>query len=246
MDDHPHTAVPRNLYGRARHRRLSDSRRSALEDVGPLVNISGVSMAENPERKQLAPDALSGGRQERWLEIGFGTGEHLLALARARPEIAMIGAEPYLAGVSRLLATARHCVPDNLRVHAGDGRDLLDVIPDQFLSRVFLLYPDPWPKRRHARRRFISRENLDALARTMRPEGELRVATDIPLVARHCLLEAHRHAGFVWTAERPADWRRPWPGWAGTRYEQKALAAGRQPIYLTLARTGAKARTQRA
>ena len=137
MDDHPHTAVPRNLYGRARHRRLSDSRRSALEDVGPLVNISGVSMAENPERKQLAPDALSGGREERWLEIGFGTGEHLLALARARPEIAMIGAEPYLAGVSRLLATARHCLPDNLRVHAGDGRDLLDVIPGSIPEQGF-------------------------------------------------------------------------------------------------------------
>ena len=246
MAKRPHRAAPRNLYGRARHRRLSPSRRSALQDIGPLVRISGVSMAENPERKPLAPEELSGGRQERWLEIGFGTGEHLLALARDRPEIAMIGAEPYVAGVSRLLATARHCVPDNLRVHAGDGRDLLDVIPDHFLNRVFLLYPDPWPKRRHARRRFISRENLDALARTMRPGSELRVATDIPSVARHCLLEARRHAVFAWTAERPADWRRPWPGWVGTRYEQKALAAGRQPIYLTLARTGANARTQPA
>lgn len=243
MEEHPRPATRRNLYGRARHRRLSPSRRSALEDVGPLVHIPGVSMAENPERKQLLPDALAGGRQERWLEIGFGTGEHLLALARARPEIAMIGAEPYVAGVSRLLASARHCLPENLRVHAGDGRDLLDVIPEHFLSRVFLLYPDPWPKRRHARRRFVSRDNLHALARAMRPGGELRVATDIPLLARHCLLETRRHPAFRWTAERSSDWRQPWPGWVGTRYEQKALAAGRQPIYLTLARTGAKAWT---
>ena len=239
MADQP--ASRRNLYGRSRHRRLSPSRRSALEDLGPWILISGVGMAENPVRNPLSPEALAGGRQERWLEIGFGTGEHLLALARAHPEIAMIGAEPYLAGVSRLLAGARHSLPANLRVHAGDGRDLLDVIPDSFLGRVYLLYPDPWPKRRHARRRFVSGENLDALARAIRPGGELRMATDIPLLARHCLIEARRHPAFEWTADVATDWRRPWPGWSGTRYEEKALAAARRPIYLTLARTATEA-----
>ena len=239
MERRAQPAPRRNLYGRARHRRLSPSRRSALEDLRPLVEMTGVSMAENPDRRMLSREALAGGGKECWLEIGFGTGEHLLAIAREHPEITILGAEPYLAGVSRLLAMARRSLPANLRVHAGDGRDLLEVVPDSLLDRVFLLYPDPWPKRRHARRRFISKENLDALARTMRPGGELRIATDIPLLARHCLMETRRHPDFSWTAESAADWRQPWPNWPGTRYEEKALAAGRKPVYLTLARTDA-------
>ncbi len=244
MERDKQRTLRRNLYGRSRHRRLSPTRRSALAEWGPRVQIPGVSVVDNPERKLLPPESLAGTLQERWLEIGFGTGEHLLALAQSHPEIAMIGAEPYLPGVSRLLSMALPVIPANLRVHAGDARDLLDVLPDDFLARVFLLFPDPWPKRRHTRRRFVSSSNLDALARVMRPKSELRIATDIHQLARHCLIETRRHPAFVWTAQCAADWRLPWSGWPGTRYEEKAILAGRCPVYLTFSRTDATYRME--
>ena len=238
MQERASAGPRRNLYGRARHRRLSPSRRSALAELGPGLRIPGVSREENPARTPLPAGLLTRGRTRCWLEIGFGTGEHLLALARRHPEIAMLGAEPYLAGVSRLLARARPAPPDNLLLHAGDGRDLLDVLPAGLLDRVFLLYPDPWPKRRHARRRFLTPETLDALARALLPGRELRLASDIPALLRHCLLAARRHPAFAWPVDCAADWRQPWPDWPGTRYEVKALAAGRRPVYLTLIRQG--------
>jgi tRNA (guanine-N7-)-methyltransferase len=122
-----------------------------------------------------------------------------------------------------------------VRVHPGDARDLLDVLPAGALARVFLLYPDPWPKARHHRRRFVTPEHLAPLARAMAPGAELRIATDIPDYVRQTLEQVPRH-GFAWTAARPADWRSPWPDWCRTRYEAKALREGRRPHYLTFQR----------
>jgi tRNA (guanine-N7-)-methyltransferase len=171
-----------------------------------------------------------------WLEIGFGGGEHMIAEAAAHPEIGMLGCEPFVNGVAKLLAAIDRAGATNLRVHAGDARDVLDVLPGAGLDRVYLLYPDPWPKRKHWRRRFVSHANLDALSRALRPGGELRVATDIDDYVRHTLEHMASRRDFAWTADRAQDWREPWTGWPSTRYEAKALREGRRPTYLRFLR----------
>lgn len=225
----------RNLYGRA-GRPLRKARRTAFRERLGARSVAGVCWDENPGRTKLPAEVFGGHGTECWLEIGFGAGDHLLATARAHPEVVLLGAEPYRAGVAALLAELEPGALPGVRIHAGDVRDLLDVIPDQRLDRVFLLYPDPWPKRRHAKRRFVHPGNLGALARVMRPGAELRIATDAAGYVRHTLLVLRQHPGFSWTAQRPRDWREAWPGWPGTRYERKALAAGRRCVYLTFVR----------
>ena len=157
--------------------------------------------------------------------------------AAQNPDVEIIGAEPYINGVAMLLGKIRRAGVDNLAVHPGDARDLFDVLPDNSIARAFLLYPDPWPKKRHHRRRFVTPEHLEPLARVMQPGAVLRVATDIPDYVRQTLEEVPK-AGFAWQAQRPADWRRPWGDWLSTRYEQKALREGRTPHYLTFTRQG--------
>ncbi len=181
----------------------------------------------------LFPDA-----SDVWLEIGFGGGEHLAALARAHPSVGLIGCEHYVDGVAKLVSTVAREGLGNVRIHAHDARDVMDALPDASVGRLYLLYPDPWPKKRHHRRRFVNAETLEAAARLLKPGGEYRIASDIPDYVRHCLeaLAARRAAGrrdLEWTAERARDWREPWPDWPGTRYERKALAAGRAPLYVT-------------
>jgi tRNA (guanine-N7-)-methyltransferase len=151
------------------------------------------------------------------------------------PDVAIIGAEPFINVVAMLLGKIRKAGADNIAVHPGDARDLMDVLPDQSISRAFLLYPDPWPKKRHHRRRFVTQDHLQPLARVLKPGAIFRVATDIPDYVRQTLEEVPK-AGFEWLAERPADWREPWDDWISTRYEQKALREGRTPHYLTFRR----------
>ena len=170
-----------------------------------------------------------------WLKIGFGGGEHLVHQAVTHRDIGIIGCEPYINGVAMLLGKIRAADTDNIAVHPGDARDIFDVLPEASISRAFLLYPDPWPKKRHHRRRFVTPEHLDPLARVLKPGAMLRVATDIPDYVRQALIQVPRH-GFTWTAEGPADWRVPWDDWLSTRYEQKALREGRTPHYLTFRR----------
>lgn len=195
--------------------------------------------ASAPRRVQ--PATLFPGSKEVWLEIGFGGGEHLAATAAANPDIGFIGCEHYVDGVAKLLSALDRQGLSNVRVHAHDARDLIDALPDACLGRVFLLYPDPWPKRRHWKRRFVNDETLNALGRVMRQRAELRIASDIPDYIRHCLAVLHRRRrrgarDFEWSAETPSDWREPWPDWPGTKYERKALEAGRTPCYLTFRR----------
>lgn len=220
----------RNFYGRVKGKTLKPAQERDLEELLPRVAVRGVSWEENPERAPLDVAALSGGNP-LWLEIGFGAGEHLVGLAAAHPEVQLIGCEPYLNGVAACLGKMRRQQVDGIRIHAGDARDLLDVLPAGSLARVYLLYPDPWPKARHHRRRFVTPEHLEPLARAMVPGAELRLATDIPDYVRQALEEVPK-AGFEWLAERAGDWRAPWKGWMRTRYEAKALREGRVPHYL--------------
>ena len=228
------TGAPwRNRYGRRRGKALRESQRGYLADLAHL-SPGPVSWEDNPERMPLDLAAPFGDRPV-WLEIGFGAGEHMVHQAALHPEVGLIGAEPYVKGVATLLGRIRREGTGNLRIHPGDARDLMDVLPDASVSRAFLLYPDPWPKARHHRRRFVTPEHLEPLARVMAPGAELRLATDIPDYVRQALEEVPR-AGFLWTAERASDWREPWPDWSPTRYERKALREGRVPHYLTFRR----------
>jgi tRNA (guanine-N7-)-methyltransferase len=174
-----------------------------------------------------------------WLEIGFGGGEHLAAQARAHPDIGFIGCEPFVNGIAKLLAVIDREGLANIRVWDADATRLIAMLPPGSIARASLLYPDPWPKRRHRKRRFISDESLETLARVMAPGAHLRFATDIDDYAGWALARVQRSGAFAWTAERPDDWRQPWPDWPGTRYEAKAIKEGRRPAYLTFERQGA-------
>ena len=224
----------RNFYGRRKGKHLKASQERYLAEDLAALSPGPVGWDENPERAPLDVDAFFGGRP-LWLEVGFGGGEHMLAQAAANPGVGIIGAEPYINGVAMLLGKIRRERVDNLRIHPGDARDLLDVLPEGSVSKAFLLYPDPWPKARHHRRRFVTPEHLEPLARAMASGAEFRVATDIPDYVRQTLEEVPK-AGFEWLAEGPADWRRPWADWTRTRYEAKALREGRVPHYLTFRR----------
>ena len=226
----------RNFYGRLKGKALKKSQKTYLDQDLAQLSPGAVGWDENPDRTPLDLQARFGDRPI-WLEIGFGGGEHLVHQAAQNPNVGIIGAEPYINGVAMLLGKIRRAGVDNLAVHPGDARDLFDVLPDNSIARAFLLYPDPWPKKRHHRRRFVTPEHLEPLARVMQPGAVLRVATDIPDYVRQTLEEVPK-AGFAWQAERPADWRRPWGDWLSTRYEQKALREGRTPHYLTFTRQG--------
>jgi len=221
----------RNFYGRIRGKTLRASQKDYLaEDLAPLT-LRGVTREENPARAVLDPGFAAG--RPLWLEVGFGGGEHLVHIAAANPGVTLIGAEPFVNGIAMLLGKIRGSGVANLWLHPGDVRDLFDVLPDGCLSKVFLNYPDPWPKARHHRRRFVTPEHLDPLARKMAPGAEFRVATDIPDYVRQALDEIPP-AGFDLVLQAGAG--QAWEDWLSTRYEQKALREGREPHYLTFRR----------
>lgn len=234
-DGHPERAAPwRNLYGRRHGKKLKPNQVRLIETLLPRLALPGVSSLENPERSPIAP--VFADARPLWLEVGFGGGEHMVHQAGENPDVGVIGCEPFVNGVAMALNRIDVSgVEENIRLHPGDARDLIELLPDGALERVFLLYPDPWPKARHVRRRFMNPENLALLARAMAPGAELRVATDIADYADHARLVGDEAPGF---ARVPRDESRAWDGWPGTRYEAKALQAGREPQYITFVRMG--------
>ena len=169
------------------------------------------------------------------LEIGFGGGESLLHKIERDPTIGFIGVEPFINGMAKFLASLKRD-PGNLRLYDDDATQLLDWLPDGSLAGVDLFYPDPWPKKRHWKRRFVNPANLDRFARVIRPCGLFRFASDIDHYVNWTLREVTSHHAFDWRATRPDDWREPFEGWIRTRYEAKALREGRRGAYLTFVR----------
>jgi len=232
MTDDPrgddHTVPDHKVHGRRRGRRLRPGRAALLDDLLPALRI-----ALPPEGERLDPAALFDPPRSRlWLGIGFGAGEHLAWQAAHNPEVGLLGSEVYINGVASLLRHVREEGLDNVRLHDDDARALIAALPDASVERVFLLFPDPWPKARHAPRRFVGPRNLAALARIMVDGGELRIASDDVTYQRWTLQQMPRCPDFVWQVAGPADWRERTDDWPPTRYEAKALRQGRRPIYL--------------
>ena len=217
-----------DLYGRRAGRPLSAKQTCLVEELLPKIAVPTGAV----DLEALFPSA-----EDFALEVGFGGGEHLATQARLHPRTAFIGCEPFLNGVAKLLTQIEAQAIANIRVHNDDARDVLSRLPDATLSRVFVLFPDPWPKLRHHKRRFIQTAVLDELARVMRVGAELRLASDHMEYARWSLALMMRHGGFRWTAEGAQDWRARGPDWPATRYEEKALKARRVCVYLRFIRT---------
>lgn len=217
------------FFGRRKGHKLRGEQADRLERLLPALRIA----LDRP----VDPEALFGRPMAGLrLEIGFGGGEHLIDVATRRPDIGFIGCEPFVNGVVKLLGEIEKRGLTNIRVHDGNAADLLPRLPAGTLDRVYLLYPDPWPKRRQRKRRFVSDVALAALARVLRSGGAFRFASDIDDYVGWTLARVAASPDFVWTAERADDWRQPYPDWPGTRYEAKAKREGRVPSYLTFRR----------
>lgn len=226
----------RNFYGRRRGKTLRRGQADLIDTRLAQLAPPGVGWDDNPDRLPIDLAAFFPGKRATWLEIGFGAGEHAIAQAARYPDIGLIACEPFINGVAALLAKIEESEVSNLSVTSADARDVMDVLPEGSIDRVFLLYPDPWPKSRHHKRRFVNPAQLQMLARVMARGAQLRIATDIEDYVRHTLEAIDRRPEFKWLAERPGDWRAPWSDWPGTRYEAKALREGRKPHYLTFQR----------
>jgi tRNA (guanine-N7-)-methyltransferase len=213
-------------FGRRRGRKPSPRQFALLAQELPRMAIR---IADPPPARleQLFTPPVT----EVWLEIGFGGAEHLLWQARANPQVGLIGCEPFEDGVVKALSAIEQEKLGNVRLYADDARPLLRWLPDASIGRAFILFPDPWPKKRHHKRRLVSVATLRDLARVMRPGAELRIATDIGEYARWMLLAVREHRSFGWTVQEPRDWRERGADWPPTRYEQKAVKEGRRCTY---------------
>ncbi len=236
----------RTLYGRRKGRPLRNRQRELIAALLPKLELALPKPGQNGvinclELGKIFPRPGVGQTTEIGVEIGFGGGEHLLAQALQSPGAGFIGCEPYENGVAKLLslidsARAKGASVENIRICREDGQALLAALPDQCLKRVFLLFPDPWPKTRHHKRRFITPDTVGELTRVLSDGAELRVATDHPGYCRWVLSLVTGAPAFLWQADGPEGWRQRPSDWPETRYEAKARAAGRPCYYLSFRR----------
>lgn len=218
------------LHGRRRGKKLTAYHTHLIEASLPRLALDLSRKIEN------AKALFACQPEEIWLEIGFGGGEHLTSLAKQNPQIGFIGCEAFHNGVAKALALIEEQSIENIRLFEGDAGLVIDALPGDCLKGIYLLYPDPWPKRRQYKRRFLSDGMLKRLARVIKPGGELRFATDIDHNAGWTLARILRSPDFRWNARNPENWQRPWDGWERTRYETKAVIEGRKPAYFIFER----------
>ena len=226
-------APPRNssaLHGRRKGKKLRSYQAGLIEKLLPRLRLDvNAPLSDAQGLFQHRPDTLC-------LEIGFGGGEHLAVQAACFPHTGFLGCEPFVNGAAKLLAEIDSQQLENIRLHVGDAGELIEQLPAASIGMVYLLYPDPWPKRRQRKRRFVSGDMLRRLARIMVQGGQLRFATDIDDYAGWVLARIMACPEFEWTPASSADWLEPWPAWPGTRYEAKAITQGRPRSYLTFHR----------
>ncbi len=220
------------FFGRRKGPPLQPRKQRLVEELLPRLML---------DLSQPAPDDLSaffeGNSEDVVLEIGFGGGEHLAQQAKAHPGVGFIGVEPFINGMAKMLGKTEDEGLTNIRLYDDDATRLLDWLPDNSLDRIDLLYPDPWPKKRHWKRRFVNQANLNRFDRVLKPGALFRFASDIDTYVNWTLMHIHDHGAFRWLAETADDWRDPWDGWSQTRYEAKAIREGRTACYLQFAKT---------
>ncbi len=221
-------ATTRRLYGRRTGHKLRQGQAALMEELLPQLTL--------PDAGSLDSQRLFGDDRPLWLEIGFGRGEHMAGQALANPQVGIIGAEPFLDGIVGALMEIEGHGLTNIRLHNGDALDVIDRLPDASLDRVFLLHPDPWPKVRHAKRRFVNPGPLAMVARVLKPGGEFRVGTDHPVYCRWALMQMAKSADFEWLAETPLDFQVRPDDWPQTRYEAKARRLGHEVWYFRFRR----------
>jgi tRNA (guanine-N7-)-methyltransferase len=221
----------RLLYGRRQGHRLSARQQGLLDDLLPRLAIPRDGALDPATLFPFGPKTLA-------FEVGFGGGEHLAAQAAAHPDWGFFGCEPFVNGMASLLTHIETNGLGNIRLHHGDARDVLERLAPASLDAVYVLFPDPWPKTRHWKRRFIGPDTVPLLGHVLKPGGLLRVASDIPDYVRWTLIHLAPSGLFEWRAEAPSDWRSRPADWPGTRYEAKALRQGRKPAYLAFSRLG--------
>ncbi len=231
--DKPGYAKRRRLYGRRKSRPLSTRQKHLVNNLLPKLKLNLATVAS---------DLAALGNGKIWLEIGYGGGEHLASQALKHPGIQFIGCEPFINGTAKLLGLIEDREIGNILIHDGDAGEVIERLEPDSIERAFVLYPDPWPKKRHNKRRFLSEANFVRLGKVLKPGAELRIATDIGDYACAILAAARASGAFRWTAQKPADWREAPTDWVSTRYEQKAKKAGRKCYYLTFQRIQAKMR----
>jgi len=225
-------ASQRAFFGRRKGHALKPRQAALFDTLLPRVALD-LAQPAPADLRALFAQPLNDVR----LEIGFGGAEHLIAQAQALPTTGFIGTDAFINGVAKALVAIDAHKLSNVRLYFGDASELIDWLPAGALSRIDLLYPDPWPKRRHWKRRFVQDDSLKRLARILKSGGELRFATDIADYAAYALARVLRSPDFVWTAEQASDWRKPWADFAGTRYEAKAKREGRAPAYFIFRKT---------
>lgn len=227
---HPRRATEA-FYGRRKGKPLRDQQAERISHLLPSLKID----LETPPPARFS-DLFEVPVERVRLEIGFGGGEHLIHRATEQPTVGFIGVEPFVNSMAKLLASVEERGLNNVRLYDDDATQLLDWMPDACVDQIDLLYPDPWPKRKHWKRRFVSSVNLDRFHRVLKPGGHFCFASDIDTYVNWTLLHCRDHGGFAWTAEKASDWLDPFPTWPSTRYEAKAKREGRSSAYLTFKR----------